>query len=296
VGVRHRRRWLFRDLEVAVEPGEIVAVAGPPGSGRTTLLLALAGRFRLTAGTVTATGLVALGHVPDVMTPEPAFTVEEHVRERLALLGGPGPFRLRRRGDGDPSGSTAGLPPSSANSRGRFTLHRSQPEVGAVDLRGLDPRALGRDLSPYQRQVLGLVLAGLGKPAVIGLDGFDDGLDAGERAALQQILAEIAAEGTAVLFTAREVDPADVDSVISLGATAHGDEKPDLSIKTEISPATEVAERSPRGEEAQPDLAQTDIPEISVPGVGEAAPEAGDDGAVGDGDGLESDGGKAGLR
>ena len=41
-GVRHRRRWLFQDLDVSVEPGEIVAVVGPPGSGRTTVLLALA--------------------------------------------------------------------------------------------------------------------------------------------------------------------------------------------------------------------------------------------------------------
>ena len=44
-GVRHRRRWLFRDLDVGVEPGEIVAIVGPPGSGRTTVLLALSHRF-----------------------------------------------------------------------------------------------------------------------------------------------------------------------------------------------------------------------------------------------------------
>ena len=52
VGVRHRRRWIFRDLGVRIEPGEVVAVVGPPGSGRTTALLALAGRLRLAAGKI----------------------------------------------------------------------------------------------------------------------------------------------------------------------------------------------------------------------------------------------------
>src|ERR1700755_2135701 len=86
VGVRQRRRWLFRDLDVTVEPGEVVAIIGPPGSGRTTALLSLAGRFRLGAGSV-AVSRTALGHVPEVEAPEPVFTVAEHVRERLALLG-----------------------------------------------------------------------------------------------------------------------------------------------------------------------------------------------------------------
>lgn len=130
-GVRHRRRWLFRDLDVTVEPGELVAVVGPPGSGRTTLLLALANRFRLSAGKVTISGTAVLGYVPDVEGPEPVFTVAEHVRERLALLG----------------------------------RHRS--EAADVPLHGLDPAVRGRDLTPYQKQVLGLILAGLSRPDVL---------------------------------------------------------------------------------------------------------------------------------
>src|SRR4051794_18673284 len=88
-GVRHRRRWLFRDLDVTVEPGDLVAVVGVPGSGRTTTLLSLAGHFRLSAGKVELTGPAAVGYVPDVEQPEPVFSVAEHVRERLALLGRP---------------------------------------------------------------------------------------------------------------------------------------------------------------------------------------------------------------
>ncbi|WP_433296901.1 ABC transporter ATP-binding protein [Actinoplanes sp. CA-030573] len=183
-GVRQRRRWLFRDLDVTIEPGELVAVAGAPGSGRTTTLLALARRFRLSSGTVTVDGRPALGYVPGVSDVEPVFTVTEHIRERLALLG------------------------------------RDRREARDVDLRGLDPKVQGRDLSPYAKQVLGLVLAMLEEPAVIALDGLDAGLDAREQAELLAMLTEIAAGGTAVLLTVREIDPAAVTTVIRLGADA----------------------------------------------------------------------------
>jgi ABC-2 type transport system ATP-binding protein len=179
VGVRHHRRWLFRDLDVSVEPGEIVAVVGPPGSGRTTVLLALARRFKLSAGRVT--GSASLGWVPDVTSPEPVLTVLEHVRERLLLIG------------------------------------RSPREAERVPLLGLDPRAKGFTLSPYQRQMLGLVLARLENPQVIALDAVDEGLDAAETRELWSQLGAIAADGIAVLVTAREVDPELVSTVVRLG-------------------------------------------------------------------------------
>jgi ABC-2 type transport system ATP-binding protein len=182
-GVRRRRRWLFRDLDVTVEPGEVVAVIGPPGSGRTTALLSLAGRFRLSAGSLTVSGTASLGHVPEVESPEPVFTVAEHVRERLALLG------------------------------------RPRGEAEGTDLRGLDPEKQGRDLTPYEKQVLGLILAVLAEPQVIALDGFDDGLDTGERQRLEEQIRELAGRGIAVLITAREADPERVDTVIDLGGS-----------------------------------------------------------------------------
>jgi ABC-2 type transport system ATP-binding protein len=202
-GVRHRRRWLFRDVEVSAGPGEMLAVVGPPGSGRTTLLLALARRFRLSAGTVTINGASALGYVPEVSAPEPVLTVGEHVRERLALLG-------RKR-------------------------------AGPVDLLGLDPQVKGRDLTPYEKQVLGLVLAKLSNPALIALDGLDDGLDATEQESLLKQLAEITADGITVVVTARDIDPALVTTVIRLaGRERAGDEAPIATVTTSVVTADEA--------------------------------------------------------
>lgn len=183
VGVRSRRRWLFRDLDLRIDPGEIVAVVGPPGSGRTTLLLALADRFRLSAGRLRIDGVAALGHVATVHEPEQQLTVAEHVRERMLLL-----------------------------SRGR-----SGGSTPAPDLYGLDPARPGWQLSPYQKQLLGLALARLSGPRLIVLDGLDDGLDRTEQTALWQVLGEIAATGVAVIVTARSVEPDVACTVVRLG-------------------------------------------------------------------------------
>ncbi|MET8148117.1 ATP-binding cassette domain-containing protein [Actinoplanes sp. NPDC049668] len=196
-GVRRRRRWLFRDLDVTAEPGDIVAVVGPPGSGRTTVLLALARRFRLSAGSVV--GSAALGYVPEVTSPEPLLTVREHVRERLLLVG------------------------------------RSPREAAAVPLLGLDPALKGFELSPYQRQVLGLVLARLENPRAVALDGVDEGVDRRESESLWGLLADVAADGIAVLVTAREVDPARVSTSVRLGGPA--DQPPAESEPADAEPA-----------------------------------------------------------
>src|SRR5690348_6780189 len=87
LGLRTRRGWVFRDVSLRVEPGELVAVTGPAGSGRTSLLLALAGHFRTTEGTYALAGRAGVGLVPGLNEPERGLTAAEHVQERLLLLG-----------------------------------------------------------------------------------------------------------------------------------------------------------------------------------------------------------------
>ncbi len=67
------RRRVLRDIDLALAPGEALAVAGPNGAGKTTLLRLLAGLMRPTSGEVRV-----LGH--------PLARGEGEVRRALGLV------------------------------------------------------------------------------------------------------------------------------------------------------------------------------------------------------------------
>ena len=61
-GHRFGDEWLFRKLDVDLEPGGRLAVVGPNGSGKTTLLDLLAGRLTPTEGRVETAGTVVVSY------------------------------------------------------------------------------------------------------------------------------------------------------------------------------------------------------------------------------------------
>ena len=185
LGIRTRRGWVFRGVDLEVEPGGFVALTGPSGSGRTSLLLALAGAFRTTAGTRRLAGRAGIGLVPGINEPEPGLTAAEHVRERLLLLG------------------------------------RADDPARVLDGLGVDPATLGRDLTPYQRQRLMLALATMGYPELVVADDVDLGLSAAERAELWQALADLADQGYAVVATAREAPDTAIEYDIEYNPEDH---------------------------------------------------------------------------
>ena len=173
LGVRTRRGWVFRDVDLAVGEGAFVTLDGAAGSGRTSLLLALAGHFKTTEGTVRRSATGALGYVAGVHEPEPGLSVVEHVEERLVLLGHASWSPRKRR---------------------RQALER----LGDVPLR---PQTLGRDLDPLGRHLLCLALAKVNEPGIVFADDVDGGLSEVEQRALVEALKET---GAAVVVTARE--------------------------------------------------------------------------------------------
>jgi len=102
VGKRYDARWVLKDLDLAVEPGERVALLGPSGCGKTTLLNLLGGLDRPDEGRTLFRGedLAAapparlarlrresLGTVFQFFHLVPTLTARENVELPLQLLG-----------------------------------------------------------------------------------------------------------------------------------------------------------------------------------------------------------------
>jgi ABC-2 type transport system ATP-binding protein len=190
LGMRNRRGWIFRPVDIDVHPGELVALTGPSGSGRTSLLLALAGRFTTSEGTLRRDGAAALGYVRDVTDPEPGLTVAEHVEERLLLLG---------------------------RARWRHSFRQVLVDEALADYPGRNDQ-LVRGIDTYRRHALGLILARLERPALIVVDDADADLSTSERADLWARLRELADGGIAVVAACREADPRVPDRIVTLEA------------------------------------------------------------------------------
>ncbi|NYF57529.1 ATP-binding cassette domain-containing protein [Micromonospora purpureochromogenes] len=266
LGLRTRRGWVYRDVDLTAEAGELHVVTGPPGSGRTSLLLALAGRFPHNEGTLRTRGPAALGQVAGVHEPDPALTVAEHIQERLLLLG-PVPRRRRQL-----------VPVAAVRARRAYRRDAFAAAIAGAGFTDvpLDPDVHGRDLTPQQRQVLGLVLATLSGPSLIVADDVDAGSDAPERAWLFDALARLADQGYAVVASARAVEPGTRAVVHRLGDPSLP-VRPDLSLPAPTAPAPTVAVPAQAGptDATEPD-ATTD-PEATADPDATADPEGAGD-------------------
>lgn len=85
-GVRFGERWIFRHLDFAPDRGRCVAILGPNGRGKTTLIRALLGFLALSEGARAAPA--AVGYVPQAT----AAGVSYRVRDVVAM------GRVARRG------------------------------------------------------------------------------------------------------------------------------------------------------------------------------------------------------
>jgi ABC-2 type transport system ATP-binding protein len=79
------RRQVLAGVDLAVAPGELVAVVGENGTGKTTLLRILAGDLRPDTGSVTIAGRP--GYCPQAVVLDEALTVDQNVRYFQAAYG-----------------------------------------------------------------------------------------------------------------------------------------------------------------------------------------------------------------
>lgn len=177
-------RGVYADVSLTAETGALVAVAGPTGSGRTSVLLTLAGRMKPTSGTLAVGGhtrpgairrVAALALVDGVTDFDRALTVREHLHER-----------------------------------------RRKPYQEVLKRTGLtvDDRTRVADLDREQQVRLGIALALLDHPQVIVADNVDAGLPVERQAAVWGLLRNL--DTTVVASCVHPVGPADV--IVELAA------------------------------------------------------------------------------
>ncbi|TXS29318.1 ATP-binding cassette domain-containing protein [Streptomyces sp. ms191] len=270
-GLKGPRGWVFREVGLRAEPGSLVAIEGPSGSGRTCLLLALTGRMKAHEGHAEVAGLrlprrmaavrriSALGPVPGVSDLDPALTVDEHLRERALL---------QRRYDG----SVRALVRRPAE-RAAATRARIDEALAAA---GLDRDALPkagrtsvRDLERLEALRLSVALALIGRPRVLALDDTDLKLSDADRAEAWALLRSVADAGTTVLAVCSEAPEGAlrITTTAGDGAPADAGEEP---TGTRAEDADEADGDEPREAEA----------DSSAPGGDEDRPGA--DGGAGD--------------
>ncbi|MEU0740405.1 ATP-binding cassette domain-containing protein [Streptomyces sp. NPDC006134] len=206
LGLRGPRGWVFRGVGIEAEPGSLIAVEGPSGSGRTSLLLTLTGRMKPTEGTAAVGGAVlprqmaavrrfcALAHVPGLTDLEPALTVEEHLRERALLerrFGGSLRALLRPRGT------------RAAESRLRIDAALAAAGL-APDSLPKGSRTAVRDLERLEALRLSVALALVGRPRLLGVDDADLKLSDAEKEGFWDLLGALAASGTTVVAVCSE--------------------------------------------------------------------------------------------
>ncbi|MDR1441677.1 MAG: ABC transporter ATP-binding protein [Bifidobacteriaceae bacterium] len=169
--------WLFRHLDLAVGPGEILAVLGPNARGKTTLLTCLAGLRRPKEGAVNCGD--GIGYVPQSHDTGNRFAVLDMVvmgRARLV------------RSWSAPSGTDT--------QAGWEALER-------VGIAGLAERPYAA-LSGGQRQLVLIARALVCDPAVLILDEPCAALDLRNQRAVLSMTTELANEGIGVIMTTHD--------------------------------------------------------------------------------------------
>lgn len=175
LGKRRGDRWVVDDVSFAIAPGEIVALCGGNGAGKSTTLAMIAGALSIDRGWVAIAGASSgsgrhVGYVPEGADPPAHLTGGE----LWALVGG-----LR-----------GGAPMPAA-------------VTDALDLATLAGRRLGQ-MSLGQRRRACLAAALVGAPPALILDEPDNGLDVAGLAALSALVTAAAAAGAGALIATHD--------------------------------------------------------------------------------------------
>ena len=206
VALRSGGRDVFAPVTATVPSGALTVVSGPASSGKTSLLLTLAGRMKPAGGQLTVLGhqlprhaarvrrRVSLAEMQTVNDLDDSLTVAQHIAERLAMQQ-PWwkPWVSRRRVHHLTDEVDRLVESVSAATAALVASGRHAPPQDTSALNTLERAAFVSDLTPLDRMALGVTLGLIGRPDVLVVDDIDGLRSADDRrvawAALLTLLA-----------------------------------------------------------------------------------------------------------
>lgn len=191
-GVALAGRPILRDIDLRVEPGEVVAVLGANGSGKSTLVKAMVGLLPLATGSVRLfgepleqfTSWRRLGYVPQ------RSTITQGVPATVLEVVGAG--RLARR-----------RPFAPARAADRRAVQDALATVGLADRAHQQVATLSG--GQQQRVLMARTLAG--EPDLLVLDEPNAGVDLISQQAIADTLATLATRGATIIVVLHELGP-----------------------------------------------------------------------------------------
>jgi len=182
---------VLRDIDLVAEPGQIVAVLGATGSGKSTLVNLITRAYDVTGGRVTIDGVdvrdVTRASLLDAVTP---------VLQQPSLFSGTIERNIEFGGSLDPDTPVDVVTAAKIAEAHDFIVDRPDAYRGEVKRRGAN-------FSGGQRQRLSIARAMVRRPKVLILDDTTSALDVATEARVQDAIRELMADTTVFLVAQR---------------------------------------------------------------------------------------------
>ena len=196
------RTVALRDLSLTIDTGEMFALIGPDGAGKTTFFRIVTGLLQPSSGEIRREGHKDFGFVPQKFSLYADLTIDENLALRAKLYG---------------------LDTKAAKARGEELMAR-------VGLARFGARLAG-NLSGGMKQKLALVSALLTKPDLLLLDEPTTGVDPMSRREFWTMLHQLHHEGLTIVVSTPYMDEAEYASRL---AFIHEGRLLDVGTRTEI--------------------------------------------------------------